>query len=97
MSKKDAFAFFCITIMISISPIDCHPAVYMSAMSDPNCCDSYDAHTISCITDVELTSIKNVTSLTVYASQGDVGNDEFERMAAVEIGNPDPLLVCLCL
>ncbi|GFR73344.1 macrophage mannose receptor 1-like [Elysia marginata] len=92
MSNQAILVFLCISIMASMRPIYCHDAVYMSAMLDPNCCDSYDVHAISCITDVKLSSMENATSLTVYASQGDVGNDEFERMAAVELGNPDPLL-----
>ncbi|GFS07259.1 hypothetical protein ElyMa_004725900 [Elysia marginata] len=61
----------------------------MSVTPDPRCCDSYDAHTISCVTDVELSSIEHVTCLTVYASQGHVGNDEFKLVAAVELGKPE--------
>ncbi|GFS21145.1 C-type mannose receptor 2-like [Elysia marginata] len=64
----------------------------MTVIPDPRCCDSYDAHSVSCIVDVDLSSIENVTSLTVYASQGDTDTDEFMRVAALELGKPEPLL-----
>ncbi|GFR72913.1 hypothetical protein ElyMa_002125200 [Elysia marginata] len=96
MSNKDFFAFLFITLMASMRPIYCHRAVHMSVTPDPRCCDSYDAHRINCITDVDLSSIENVTSLTVYSSQGDIDNEEFKPVAAVQLGKPDLLLVCDC-
>ncbi|GFR67901.1 C-type lectin [Elysia marginata] len=92
MSSKVMFVFLRIAILACLRPIYCHPAVHMSAIPDPQCCDSWKAHSISCIMDVELSSIESVTSLTVYASHGDVNMDEFERVAAIELGRPAPLL-----
>ncbi|GFR88225.1 macrophage mannose receptor 1-like [Elysia marginata] len=87
MSNKATFVFLCITIMVWMRPTHCHQAVYMIAMPDPNCCDSYDAHSISCITDVELSSMENVTSLTVYASQGDFdGSEQYDVSGKIGTG-----------
>ncbi|GFR73349.1 lectin C-type domain protein [Elysia marginata] len=94
MSNKANLVFLCIVIAASLRPTHCQPDVHvhLSVIPDPLCCESYQAHTISCNTDTYLIPIQHVTSLTVYASQGYAKNDEYTRLAAVECGKASPLL-----
>ncbi|GFR78862.1 C-type lectin-like [Elysia marginata] len=94
MSNKAILVFFCIAIMASLRPTHCQPdaRINMSVNLDPLCCESYQAHTISCKTHTSWIPIQHVTSLAVWASVRYAKNDEYTRIAAVERGKASPLL-----